>query len=150
MKILREWKKVTLNDLDSISIELKGLVQKPSVIFLTGEVGVGKTTFVKSFTKEHSKGLADFEVQSPSYSVINDFGKIAHADFYRIESDEDIYYLELPLYCDDKEFIFIEWGIDYLKTISGELVGEFSFYELIITPEEIKDIRNYKLSGPLL
>lgn len=125
MSTVRSWKKVLENDLDYLASELREVVEKPAVIILSGPVGAGKTTFTKKFVK-------DAPIQSPTYSVINEVGEIAHADFYRIKDPQEIIHLELPLYLEDKEFFLIEWGMPFLREISRSLEENFSLYELEI------------------
>lgn len=125
MATVRTWKKVLENDLDYLAAELREVVEKPAAIILSGPVGAGKTTFTKKFVK-------DAPVQSPTYSVINEAGEIAHADFYRIKDPQEIIHLELPLYLEDKEFFLIEWGMPFLKEIARSLEENFSLYELEI------------------
>jgi len=130
--IIRSWKKVFENDLDYLAAELREVVEKPAVIILSGSVGAGKTTFTKKFVK-------DAAIQSPTYSVINEVGEIAHADFYRIKDPQEIIHLELPLYLEGKEFFLIEWGMPFLKEISRSLEENFSIYELEIEINNEKD-----------
>ncbi len=125
MATIRSWKKVLENDLDYLASELREVVEKPAAIILSGPVGVGKTTFTKRFVK-------DTPIQSPTYSVINEAGEIAHADFYRIKDPQEIIHLELPLYLEDKEFFLIEWGMPFVREIARSLDEHFSLYELEI------------------
>jgi tRNA threonylcarbamoyladenosine biosynthesis protein TsaE len=125
MSVLKEWSNVSLENLNSLADELKDLLNKPSVVILTGPVGAGKTTFTQHFSGAVGS-------TSPSYSLINDLGEMSHADFYRINSPEDIYHLELSLYAEDKDYFFIEWGKDYLDQVKSELPEGFSYYELSI------------------
>lgn len=125
MATIRSWKKVLENDLDYLASELREVVEKPAAIILSGPVGVGKTTFTKRFVK-------DAPVQSPTYSVINEAGEIAHADFYRIKDPQEIIHLELPLYLEDKEFFLVEWGMPFIREIARSLEENFSLYELEI------------------
>ena len=136
MKLLREWKKVLEADLEYIVSELKEAVKIPAVIILSGEVGAGKTTFCQHFIhfclpELKSKG-EKLDVTSPSYSLINEFGTIAHADFYRLKKNSEVLQLELPLYAEKKEYFLIEWGKPFIQAIHEELFEEFSFYELAI------------------
>lgn len=133
MKVLRSWKKVFENDLPSLITELKELVSLPAVIILTGPVGAGKTTFTKYFV-----GGEDQEVTSPTYSIVNESAQVAHADFYRIETDEDVIHLELDLYLEEKDFFLVEWGRPYLKTLQRLVSEDFLFYELAIETNEKK------------
>lgn len=142
MKVIKQWKKATLVDLVYVVNELKEVLDSPSVVILTGEVGAGKTTLVQHF-------MDTGEATSPSYSVINEVGDVLHADFYRLKSKEEIVHLELPLYLEGKNTFFVEWGIDYLNDIKKELGFDFNYYELQISIYESKEIsasfRNYSL-----
>lgn len=127
MSILREWKKVLESDLDSIIYELKDLLATPAVVILSGEVGVGKTTFTKAFIKSLNYKVDSF---SPTYSLINEVGDVVHADFYRLNDSSEVVHLELPMYLEDKDYFFVEWGRDFLKELHRETPREFRYYEL--------------------
>ena len=118
------WKKVSESDLASVASELKDILEKPSVIILSGEVGVGKTTFTKEFIGNSG------DVHSPSYSLINEVGNFAHADFYRIEDSEEIIHLEVSLYLEGKDFFLVEWGLPYITELRKEVDDHFDFFEL--------------------
>ena len=65
------------------------------IIFLYGEIGVGKTTFVRylinGFQKENNIKLT--EVTSPTFNIINEYEinqtKINHYDLFRLKSEEE-------------------------------------------------------------
>ena len=118
------WKKVSEQDLPFIASELKSILEKPAVIILSGEVGVGKTTFTKEFIGDSG------EVHSPSYSLINEVGNFAHADFYRIEGAEELIHLEISLYLEGKEYFIVEWGLPYATQLKKEVDDRFDFFEL--------------------
>lgn len=132
LEILRSWKKVFENDLPSIVSEVKDLVSLPAVIILTGPVGAGKTTFTKLFVE------SDNQVTSPTYSIVNEAGKMAHADLYRIEGDDDVIHLELELYLEDKDFFLVEWGKPYLNVLHKIIDEDFLFYELEISVNQVR------------
>lgn len=149
MKELGCWKKAFEADLDYICLELRDLVETPACIILNGPVGAGKTTFVQFFSKNLNKSEMNLkgpsrggedvsEVTSPTYSIVNEQGQIAHADFYRLERMEDIIHLELNLYAENKRYFFVEWGVDYLKALHDELGENYSYYELRIEPNQSK------------
>ena len=130
----------SLEELPPLAQKVKKLLQAPCVIALTGEMGAGKTTFVQSFANHSTQPT------SPSYSLINKMGDIAHADLYRIESEDELNYLEISLYR-ECQYIFIEWGRRMLSVISGELGPEFLYYELEIREKtQKKGKREYILS----
>lgn len=140
MKEISNWKKAFESDLDYISIELREIIATPACIILNGPVGAGKTTFVQHFTRCMQEGSEEqSEVNSPTYSIINEQGVIAHADFYRLKDPEEITHLELSLYAEKKKFFFIEWGVNFTKDVFRELGDEFNYYELRIEPQASQD-----------
>jgi len=84
------------------------------VVFLYGEIGVGKTTFIKylinGFQKENKLKLT--EVTSPTFTLLNEYQinhiKINHYDLFRLKSLEEIE--NLGLFENNKNLItLIEW-----------------------------------------
>lgn len=132
--IIKEWKKAALSDLDHICLELDDKLSKPCLIIVEGEVGAGKTTFIKSF-------IPSDDTSSPSYSLINESGMFLHADLYRLKEASELAHLELDLYIEDKTYFIVEWGKKYLSAIKKFIPEEFSIYELEI--EIQKDHINY-------
>ncbi len=151
--MIKTWKKVYENDLLNIMNEFKDSLPAPAVLIIEGPLGAGKTSFVKAFVKEEGSG-SDLKktalVQSPSYSLVNEYGSILHADLYRLEKKEDVVLLELPMYLEEKDFILIEWGERFRREITREIGEDFKFYKLTIEINESNDpkkaSRNYTLS----
>ena len=84
------------------------------IIFLYGEMGVGKTTFIKylinGFQKENKLELS--EVTSPTFNLLNEYQinelKINHYDLFRIKSSIEL--KNLDLFSDIQNAItVIEW-----------------------------------------
>lgn len=78
-------------------------------IALFGEMGVGKTAFVRGFASQYGiKG-----VKSPTYTVVNEYrGKknLYHFDMYRIESEDDLYSIGFDDYVEKDGFVIVEWS----------------------------------------
>ena len=83
-------------------------------VFLYGEMGVGKTTFVKYFINEYQKinNLTQTEITSPTFSLLNEYQvkdiRIKHYDLFRINRKEDINNLDI-FETDNKLITLIEW-----------------------------------------
>ena len=83
-------------------------------VFLYGEMGVGKTTFVKYFINEYQKinNIAQTEITSPTFSLLNEYQvkdiRIKHYDLFRINKKEDINNLDI-FEKDNKLITLIEW-----------------------------------------
>ena len=83
-------------------------------VFLYGEMGVGKTTFVKYFINEYQKinNLTQTEITSPTFSLLNEYQakdtRIKHYDLFRINKKEDTYNLDI-FEKDNKLITLIEW-----------------------------------------
>jgi tRNA threonylcarbamoyladenosine biosynthesis protein TsaE len=91
---------------EEFASELKG----GEVIILNGDLGSGKTFFIKH-TAEY---LGIKNVNSPTFAIINEYEsgrKIYHFDFYRIKNFTELFNIGYNDYLNDPEaIIFIEWG----------------------------------------
>ena len=83
-------------------------------IFLYGEIGVGKTTFIRFLINQFQKlnKLEITEVTSPTFNLLNEYQindfKINHYDLFRLKSTEEI--KNLDLFEDNKNTItLVEW-----------------------------------------
>ena len=79
-----------------------------SVVLLNGEMGAGKTVFVKGIAK--GLGITD-EILSPTYAYMNDYdGKLYHYDCYRLTSGDDAESLGLTDYFYAGGICVVEWA----------------------------------------
>jgi tRNA threonylcarbamoyladenosine biosynthesis protein TsaE len=80
------------------------------VILFEGEMGAGKTTFIKVLVEE--MGTQD-EISSPTFSIVNEYdtehGKVYHFDMYRIKSEEEAMDFGIEEYLYSGKYCFIEW-----------------------------------------
>ena len=90
----------------------KCINNKGAVIFFLGEIGAGKTTFIKEFLKKIG---VEEEVTSPSFVVMNEYHSakvpVYHFDFYRLEDvGTKTIRDELLQYSDVGNLLLIEWA----------------------------------------
>ena len=95
-----------INFIDKIRLD-----QTKNIILLKGDLGAGKTTFVKAYIN-HLGGDKD-EVDSPTFSLLNTYSvnnqDIHHFDLYRIQSPQEIEDIGFMEYMDSGNLCFIEW-----------------------------------------
>lgn len=131
-KEIASWKKFYENDLQTVALDFIDALEGPALIILEGDLGAGKTTFTKCFAQNYLASSSDMlgidEITSPTYSLINEFGSLAHADFYRIEDPDELVHLEIELYLEEKEFFLVEWGMKYYDFLSAHIPGGWSIY----------------------
>lgn len=82
---------------------------KKAFIALWGEMGVGKTAFVRGFSSYFgAKG-----VKSPTYTVVNEYSArvtIYHFDMYRLEDEDDLWSIGYEDYVKRDAFVLCEWS----------------------------------------
>jgi len=94
--------------------ELSNYLKGSEIIFLYGEMGVGKTTFVKYLINQFQvkKNLPTTEVTSPTFNLLNEYEIddliIKHYDLFRLKEKSEI--KNLDLFENNKNIItLIEW-----------------------------------------
>ncbi|GKS59955.1 tRNA (adenosine(37)-N6)-threonylcarbamoyltransferase complex ATPase subunit type 1 TsaE [Nitrospira sp.] len=86
------------------------LLQGGEVVALKGDLGAGKTQFVKGLAQ--GLGAATREVASPTFVFIHEYrGRLplAHIDLYRIEASEELDQLGWADYLDGRWVVAVEW-----------------------------------------
>lgn len=90
--------------------KLAAQIKSPSIIYLQGELGAGKTTFTRYFLR--ALGYQG-PVRSPTFTLIESYEinhqKLFHVDLYRIHSPEEIEFMGLRDYFTDDVIGLIEW-----------------------------------------
>ena len=104
----------SLEDTQSFSKNISQVISAGDIIFLYGEIGVGKTTFVRFFINrlESKNGIRNSEVLSPTFNIVYDYDvgniKILHYDLYRLKNYKDI--SQLGMFETSKDHIkIVEW-----------------------------------------
>ncbi len=100
--------------LEEFANNLSSELKKGDIFFLIGEMGVGKTTFVKYLINnlQRMSKINLTEVTSPTFNIMNEYNigslLIKHCDLYRLKSPNELE--DLNLFDDnDKAILLIEW-----------------------------------------
>ncbi len=84
------------------------LNKKKCIVFLKGDLGSGKTTFVRFALEKFGVGKDDFN-GSPTFTIVNEYGSVFHIDLYRLKSKEDVFDSGVDEYLTKNGVFFIEW-----------------------------------------
>ena len=101
-------------DLQKITSSINKILLPGDVIFLYGQIGVGKTTFVRLLINnyENEKKLKKSEVLSPTFNIVFEYNikdfTIEHYDLYRLKNEKEI--KNIGLFANLKQNItIVEW-----------------------------------------
>ena len=104
----------SIRELEKIANKIKKKLSPGDVVFLCGEIGVGKTTFARLLINsfENEKKLKKSEVLSPTFNIVFEYEMkeftIKHFDLYRLKNDNDI--KNIGLYENlEQSITLIEW-----------------------------------------
>lgn len=89
-----------------------------------GEMGAGKTTFIKEICR--GLGVSD-TTSSPTFAIVNEYltdegESIYHFDFYRIEKLEDAYEIGVEDYLYSGNYCFIEWAENIAPLVQDDFI----------------------------
>lgn len=83
----------------------------PRFVALFGDLGVGKTAFVRGFTSAIAPGA---RVKSPTFALVNEYRgqtlSVFHFDMYRIEDEDELYSIGFYDYADRRGVCLTEWS----------------------------------------
>jgi len=104
----------SIRELEKIADKIKKKLSPGDVVFLYGEIGVGKTTFARLLINsfENEKKLKKSEVLSPTFNIVFEYEikefTIKHFDLYRLKNDNDV--KNIGLYENlEQSITLIEW-----------------------------------------
>lgn len=109
-------KQIRIPNLEALPAAVKefvGLMGDETVYAFHGEMGAGKTTFIRELVK--ALGVDEDEANSPSFSIINEYRSdttaelIYHFDLYRLESVDEALEIGVEDYFDSGALCLLEW-----------------------------------------
>lgn len=117
----------------TLGVEMAGVLEKPALVFLEGDLGAGKTTLSRGFLRGlgHEGG-----VKSPTYTLVEPYTldgvTVFHFDLYRLSDGAELAYLGLDDYFATPSILLVEWpergagwlgSPDWRVTLSPEREG---------------------------
>ena len=137
-------------DTAKIAKKVSKLIKVGDVLFFYGDIGVGKTTFIKylinNLQKINRSKLT--EVTSPTFSIVNEYKlgntKILHYDLYRIKDKKELKNIGLLENYKDA-LLLIEWP-ELISKKPKNLIKFFFSYEMNFKKRSmlIKNINKFK------
>ncbi len=115
---MKEYLSSSQSDTERIGARLaRELKPGVSLVALYGELGAGKTAFVRGFVSVLSEGST---VKSPTYTIVNEYVAgpvpVFHFDFYRLTGPDDVYGMGFYEYL-ERGICISEWS----ERLDGEL-----------------------------
>jgi tRNA threonylcarbamoyladenosine biosynthesis protein TsaE len=121
---------LTIKDLSALPEAAKEFIaamDQATVFAFRGEMGAGKTTFIKAICE--ALGVED-TINSPTFAIVNEYRSdtaelIYHFDCYRIKKIEEALDFGFEDYMDSGALCFIEWPENVEELLPGDTVNVF-------------------------
>ena len=132
----------SLEDTENFSKSISKIIRARDIIFLYGEIGVGKTTFVRFFINylEDRNKIKNSDVLSPTFNIVYDYDagklKILHYDLYRLKNYKDI--SQLGMFETSKNYIkIVEWP-ELIETKPEDRIDIIFNYSKLMKSRKVK------------
>ena len=146
----------SLEDTQNFSKNISKIISSGDIIFLYGDIGVGKTTFVRFLINhlESKNGIKKSDVLSPTFNIVYDYDvgnlKILHYDLYRLKNYKDISQLGMFETSNDSIKI-VEWP-ELIESKPKDRIEIQFQYSKLVDSRKIKIIgfgkwKDYKFNG---
>jgi tRNA threonylcarbamoyladenosine biosynthesis protein TsaE len=100
---------VTLLELERVAADVWSASPPGAVVWLSGELGSGKTTFVQLVARAAGAAPA----KSPTFTLVNEYpsphGPILHVDCYRLRAPDEARELDFPELARRSRLLLVEW-----------------------------------------
>ena len=141
----------SLEDTQNFSKNISKIIRPGDIIFLYGEIGVGKTTFVRFYINylESKNGIKSSDVLSPTFNIVYDYDvgniKIIHYDLFRLKSYHNV--SQLGMFETSQDCIkIVEWP-ELIKTKPKDRIDIIFQYSKSMNSRKVKIIGFGKWKG---
>ncbi|MEA2259473.1 MAG: tRNA threonylcarbamoyladenosine biosynthesis protein TsaE [Acidobacteriaceae bacterium] len=122
----------------AIGGEIAQMLSSPTLLFLRGDLGAGKTTLVKGIAQALDAADPD-EVTSPTFTLVHEYDghhrvdgkehdvKLYHIDLYRIQDERQLETIGFDELATEDAILLVEWGEKFssvVKRSDGEIMIE--------------------------
>lgn len=118
----KTYKTFSPEETENIGANLMKMLPYPAFVALFGDLGAGKTAFVRGMVKSFDK---DAVVTSPTYNIVNkytsDKKNFYHFDMYRIADEDDLYSVGFYDYLDDA-VVVTEWSENITYALPEDVI----------------------------
>ncbi|WP_295162285.1 tRNA (adenosine(37)-N6)-threonylcarbamoyltransferase complex ATPase subunit type 1 TsaE [uncultured Brachyspira sp.] len=119
-EIIKEEKNINEENIEIVAEYLKSIIKNRDIIIMEGNLGFGKTTFVRILSKLLESGDI---ISSPSFTLINEYnimlnGKesiLRHTDLYRLNTIEELDDIGFNDKIRENGITIIEWGNKFIE-----------------------------------
>ena len=133
---------------ESISKKFSNFIKKGDIVFFYGEIGVGKTTFIKHLinTLQIKSELKPIEVPSPTFNIVNEYKidkiQVNHYDLFKIKDPKELY--NIGIFEDNSEIItLVEWP-EIISEKPKKLIELYFTYEDDFQKRSLEIFSEYK------
>lgn len=132
-----------LDEVPKVAKELAAICISEKIWIFKGNMGVGKTTLIKSIAREF--GIKEL-VSSPTFSIVNEYRNdlddcFYHFDFYRIEDSAEVLDLGIDEYFYGGCYCWIEWA----EKIPEYIPDTFMLLEMAVNRQGRREINISKI-----
>ena len=135
------YKSYSPEETEQIAFEFSKTLSGGQVITLDGDLGAGKTAFVRGIAV--GLGITDM-VSSPTFTIVNEYrkGKIPlfHFDVYRITSEEEMYDIGWDDYISQNAVVVVEWASNIEQLFSDDGIIRIEITKDLSVSEDYRQI----------
>ena len=133
---------------ETISKKFSNFIKKGDIVFFYGEIGVGKTTFIKHLINnlQIKSELKPTEVPSPTFNIVNEYKidkiLVNHYDLFKIKDPKELY--NIGIFEDNSEIItLVEWP-EIISDKPKKLIELYFTYEDNFQKRSLEIFSEYK------